>query len=389
MKIKNIHLLALVAMMTLAFGSCNNKKFNVSGNISDAKDSTLYFEHMSLNGPVAIDSVKLGDDGAFHFDGKSPEAPEFYRLRIAGQVVNIAVDSTENITVKAAYPTMAYQYEVVGSDDCKRIKELAVRQMYLQGRINALLQNSTLGLEAVQDSTAKLLEQYKAGVKADYIYKEPMKASSYFALFQTFLFGNMGALIFNPRSSEEDVKAFAAVATSWDTYYPNAERGLNLHNIAIEGMKNIRIVKAEQSQKLDPSKVSYAGIIDISLPDSKGTVRRLSELKGQVVLLDFHVFAQDGSTERIMGLRDLYNKYHARGLEIYQVSLDSDEHFWKTKTEALPWVCVRDENGLESQPAAQYNVQSVPTFFLIDRNSTLDKRDVQIKDLDAEIQSLL
>ena len=53
-------------------------------------------------------------------------------------------------------------------------------------------------------------------------------------------------LIFNPRSSEQDVKVFAAVATSWDTFYPNEERGENLHNIAIEGMKDIRIIRASR-----------------------------------------------------------------------------------------------------------------------------------------------
>lgn len=70
-----------------------------------------------------------------------------------------------------------------------------------------------------------------------------MKASSYYALFQTIQLGGTNSLIFNPRNNKEDVKVFAAVATSWDTYYPNAERGKNLHNIAIQGMKDIRIME--------------------------------------------------------------------------------------------------------------------------------------------------
>jgi alkyl hydroperoxide reductase subunit AhpC len=105
-----------------------------------------------------------------------------------------------------------------------------------------------------------------------------------------------------------------------------------------------------------------------------------------VVLLDFHVFATRNSTQRIMQLRGLYNKYHAQGLEIYQVSLDENEHFWKTQTANLPWISVRDESG---NSANLYNVQSIPTFFLITKDNVLYKRDVQIKDLDAEIKSLL
>ena len=90
-----------------------------------------------------------------------------------------------------------------------------------------------------------------------------------------------------------------------------------------------------------------------------------------------------------MQLRELYNKYHAQGLEIYQVSFDPDEHFWKESVAALPWVSVRDAAGLGSQTAVQYNVQRIPTFFLIDKNNVLQKRDVQVKDLDAEIKAML
>ena len=107
------------------------------------------------------------------------------------------------------------------------------------------------------------------------------------------------------------------------------------------------------------------------------------------MLLDFHLFANRESTKRIMMLRDLYNKYHAAGLEIYQVSVDPDEHFWKTSTAGIPWICVRDEDGVQGQSLASYNVQSIPTFFLIDRNNTLQARDAQIKDIDAAIKSLL
>ena len=123
--------------------------------------------------------------------------------------------------------------------------------------------------------------------------------------------------------------------------------------------------------------------------DNKGQLRRLTDLKGQVVLLDFHLFATRESTERIMMMRDVYNKYHARGFEIFQVSIDPDEHFWKTQTAALPWVSVWDGDGMDSNNLLNYNVQAVPTFFLIDRSNSLYKRDVQIKDVDAEIQKLL
>lgn len=388
-KLSGLFYTAVLGVAVLSLGSCSEKKFNINGTITQAKDSVLYLENMSLNGPKAVDSVKLDENGNFEFKQKAPDAPEFYRLRIANQMVNLAVDSTESITVKAAYPTMSANYEVSGSEECTKIRDLAYMQLALQRQVTAIANSPTLGVQAVEDSVTKVLEVYKNKVKLNYIFKEPMKAYSYYALFQTIVLGNANILIFNPRSSKDDVKVFAAVATSWDTYFPKAERGLNLHNIAIEGMKNVRIAENNARQTISADKVQVAGVIDIALTDNHGRVRKLTDLKGKVVLLDFQAFAAEGSLKRIMMMREIYNKYHDRGFEIYQVSFDPEEHFWKTKTAALPWVSVWDENGTRSAVLAQYNVQTLPTFFLIDRNNTLQKRDAQIKDLDAEIQALL
>ena len=374
-----------MALAVLALASCNEKKFHVEGNISNAKDSLLYFENVGIEEVTLLDSVRLGDDGSFAFSGAANEAPEFYRLRIAGQIINVSIDSTETVTVKASYPQMATEYEVSGSDNCLKIKELSLKQIDLRQRVIAVNDNESLTVKETNDSIFNLVQQYKDEVKKQYIYAEPGKSYAYFALFQTL--GNM--LLFNPRNDREDIKAFAAVATSWDSNYPNSERGANLHNIAIEGMKNVRINNAANAQGIDASQIEAAGLIDIALPDNKGKVRHLTDLKGQVVLLDFHIFGAQESPARILQLRELYNKYHAQGLEIYQVSIDPDEHFWKQQTAALPWVNVRDSEGLRSQILTMYNVQGIPEYFLIDRGNNIVSRMQEIKDLEQAIKSLL
>lgn len=381
--------LALAVAAMAGVTSCNEKKFHIDGTITGAADSTLYFENMSLDGAVKIDSAKLSEDGTFAFEGTAPTAPEFYRLRIAGQFINIAVDSTETINIKAQYPQMATQYEVSGSEDCQRIKELSLMQSSLQAQVNAIARNPKLGAQAVADSVSRIVEAYKTRVKTEYIFKAPMKASSYFALFQTIYAGGQPVLLFNPRTSEQDIKVFGAVATSWDTFYPNEKRGENLHNIAIEGMKDVRYLRSQQqAEEIEASKVNTSGILDFTLTDNTGAARSLSSLKGNVVLLDFHLFADQNSMKRIMSLRELYNKYHAQGFQIYQVAIDGDEHFWKTQTAALPWISTRVDDNTSSV-LQLYNVQQVPTFFLLNRSCNVVKRDAQIKDIDAEIKALL
>ena len=368
------------AMMMLT--ACERQQFTVEGTIEGARDSMLYFENMALTGLQRLDSVKLGDDGRFAFHGERPEAPEFYVLRIADQIINVSIDSTETVTVKAQWPDMSARYEVSGSDNCEQIRLLALKQQELTRRAITLERTQGMTPQERADSLSSLLRSYKDEVTKQFIYREPNKAYAYFALFQTL--GQW--LIFNPHDSRDDMRAFAAVATSWDTFYPGSVRGENLHNIALTSMNDSREAMMRSSQTLDGTKIVQSGVIDLQLTDKNGQVRTLTELKGKVVLLDFHVFVMKESVQRILMLRELYNKYHDRGLEIYQVSVDQDEHFWKQMTAQLPWICVRDASG---ESTARYNVTEIPEFFTIDRNNMLQKRSSQMSDLDEEIKALL
>ena len=378
-------LLPLLALLILA--GCAGEQFHVSGTIGNAKDSTLYFEHNTLDGFKVVDSVKLDAKGEFAFAGDKAEKPEFYRLRIAGQIINIGIDSTETVSVEASYPMMATNYKVAGSYENEKIRELALKQIALQAQCNQIVASGSADAEAAIE---QLLRTYKADVTRNYIFKEPMRGYAYFALFQYVVIDGNPVMIFNPRLDASDNKVFGAVATSWDTFYPNTERTQNLHNITIKGMKDERIVENDKRMAAtETAKVQELGVIPITLPDNRGQQRSLTDLKGKVVMLDFHVFASDASAKRIMELRKLYDKYHAQGFEIYQISYDTNEHFFKTQTEALPWICVWDPEGAESQTLVSYNIQSIPTYFIIDRANKLQKRDVQIQDLDAEIQHWL
>ena len=90
-----------------------------------------------------------------------------------------------------------------------------------------------------------------------------------------------------------------------------------------------------------------------------------------------------------MEMRQLYQEYRDRGLEIYQVSVDAGEHYWKTVSDPLPWICVFDPQGTASDNLLLYNVQELPCSFLIDRNSDLKCRLTPDTNLRQEIEKLL
>lgn len=382
---KKIFFMALAAV---ALSACNSEsKFKVEGQVSDADGKMLYLEASALEGIVPLDSVKLKADGSFAFKQPRPVSPEFYRLRVDNKVINFSIDSTETVQVKAPFADFATAYTVEGSPNSSKIKELTLKQMELQNNVNALLQSMQahkIGADVFEDSLTALLKNYKDDVKIRYIFAAPNTAAAYFALFQKL----NNYLIFDPLNSKDDIKCFAAVATSLNNFYPDADRSKNLYNIVIKGMKNTRTPQ-EKVVEIPEDAISETGVIDISLRDMKGNVRKLSELKGKAVILDFTIYQNAVSATHNYMLRDLYDKYSAQGLEIYQVSLDADEHYWKTTADNLPWVCVRDGNGIYSSIAASYNVQTVPSIFLINRNNELSARGETLKDLDAAVKALL
>jgi len=373
----------MTSLMALVIVACtDNKQFTVEGTIEGAQDSTLYLYNQSLSGPELMDSVKLGSDGKFSFKSDAPDAPDFYVLLLHNQIINFSIDSTETVTINAKYPGMGSNYTVTGSDNCEKIRQLALLQQDLQRRAMALERNGSLTQQQRLDSLQTMVNEYKDITTQQYIYVEPQKAYAYFALFQT-----LGQWNLYERSNPQDMKAFGAVATCWDTYYPEALRTEYLRNIALKGMNEQRAIMARQNTDGLEGKIVNAGLIELQLPDASGNIRTLTELAGKVVLLDFHSFGLKDSAARILELRELYNKYHAQGLEIYQVSIDGDEHFWKQQTEHLPWICVFDPNAT-SLPS--YNVQEVPEFFTIDREGLLQKRSVQMADgVEEEIRRLL
>lgn len=120
-----------------------------------------------------------------------------------------------------------------GSANSQKIKELTLKQAKLQSDVDALAQamrSHQIGVDVFEDSLGVLLKNYKDDVKINYIFAAPNTAAAYFALFQKL----NNYLIFDPLNNKDDVKCFAAVATSLNNFYPHADRSKNLYNIVIK-----------------------------------------------------------------------------------------------------------------------------------------------------------
>ena len=385
MKQISTRLLTVLGLCMFFLSACNNSSdFTVKGVVAGADGQLMYLENVGISNVVTLDSIKLAPGGKFKFTEKRPEYPDFYRLRRNNQLINFAVDSTETISFVADAGTFATSYSVEGSENSKAIKAITLAQLDANQAISRL--RKEYEDKMISDTTYRMkvlaaADAYKE-VARKYIYSAPMSTAAYFALFQ-----QIDGLLFFDLYDRKDVKAYGAVATSYNHTYPESPRSKHLYNLTLQSMKVLRAQRPVDYSNVETKEISF---LDIELPDVRGEVVKLSTVApGKVVLINFTAYQTEWSPALNMALGELYTKYHDQGLEIYQVSLDSDFHFWRNGASNLPWVTVHDPQSVYSQVAGLYNVKQLPALFILDRKGNLVKRVEDVKKLEADVKAVL
>ncbi|MDX1954947.1 MAG: TlpA disulfide reductase family protein [Chitinophagaceae bacterium] len=130
---------------------------------------------------------------------------------------------------------------------------------------------------------------------------------------------------------------------------------------------------------------------EIALPTEAGDTITLSSLKGKVVLLDFWASWCGPCRVSNKGLSKLYEKYKDKGFEIYGVSLDENKKAWinAVKKDKITWLQVNDNGGWEAKTALQWNINQIPTSYLIDKQGILIAMDLEPEQIEALLEDLL
>ncbi len=177
-----------------------------------------------------------------------------------------------------------------------------------------------------------------------------------------------------------DVLLFKRVCDSLDIKYPGSAYVARLKEEVTyrekSDMFNAKILDASET-----------GFPDIKLPDVKSKMRSLSELSGKVIILSFWSVADANQRMLNQDFLQLYDKYSDKGLEIFQVSVDTDKTAWARAVEEqmLPWISVCDGMGSGSAAVTTYNVTKIPALFVIDKSGTIVAKNV----FNAELDKLL
>lgn len=366
--------------------SCNNKEkspvFTVKGNITNAADKSIGIYHIAAGGAKEIEKKTLDNKGDYEFHIPSPEHFDFYLLNIEGTgTIAFIADSTETITINGNTEDFVSGYTIDGNAENQRIKEIKMLRDALEEQVKAMANSTSPAVIKTEREIRAFVDEFKENIIKQYIIPAPGSASAYYALTLTLA----DTPIFNPLTNRSDSRCFAAVATNFQRQHPGTRHTQRITEIAEKGLKSTRKPR-EVELEVEEREATITDLFDIRLPQANGDTIALSSLKGKVILLDFTVYENTEISSRNLSLRSLYERYSNKGFEVFQISFDRREHFWQQSAANLPWTCVRDANGTS---LSLYNVQALPTFFLINRNGEVLLRDTQIENTEKEIEKLL
>ena len=346
-------------LFLLVFVACQTKPtFTVEGHLTNAEGQTLYLEHTQLRQTIIVDSCLLTANGEFSFRTLAPQYPDFYRLRLGQQSLVLAIDSTECISLAAHADSLASPTLIQGSESSQIIAQL--RSM----------------------ARSQSLDQLRAHTQ-QLIISNPRSVVAYYALFLKV----NSQPVWN-MADPAHRRLYQAVATSFHLWMPEYERTQVLYIQVLQYMQAERSMRNQLAAQQLIAEAENA-FLDIELPDSRGGQQALSQYKGHVIILSFSSTEMDQYVGYNFELRELYNRYHQRGLDIYSVSIDRNLLAWEDAVQHLPWTNVRAYDSDAIQVLTRYNVQSLPTLFLFDKQGNVQGRYTDFQLLDADLQKYL
>ena len=354
---KNQLSLIFVGFIVLV-GCTKQPTFTISGTLTNAADKTIYLEHTALLGTTIVDSCHIDTDGNYSLEAPAPTYPDFYRLRVGSRSLPLAIDSTEHVQVSASLDSLPYTLNINGSEVSAQMAQL---------RASA----RTATRDVLREQTQKI------------ILANPRSLVAYYALFL-----KQNGLPIWDMADPSDRRLHQAVATSYNLWMPEYNRTKALYNQVLEYMQAERSLRSQLAAQQLIADAENA-FLDITLPDNKGQMQSLSQYRGKVIVLDFSSTEMEQYVAYNFELRELYNQYHKSGLEIYSVGIERNLLAWEEATENLPWLTVRALDNEITEVLTRYNVQSLPTLFLFDKEGNVQGRYTDFTALEADINKYL
>ncbi|MDR3350551.1 MAG: TlpA family protein disulfide reductase [Prevotellaceae bacterium] len=364
--------------------ACGKPSATVSGCVENGANAKITLIRQGAVSQILLDTLRADARGCFRYKIKQAGkqfTPVFVSVSIDSSArASLLVKGNEHIIIGAKKGD--YNYTVEGSEESALLQSLNGRLLESSHRFDSLMalvnaEQARMGNAIIPDRWNRELgdvyvKQYRQAVQ--FIVKNIHSLACVAALNQSL---PNGLPVF---SRNEDAVYFRMAYDSLKVNYPSSE-----YVTALRDEYEYRFRQMDLLAKMETA--SEAGFIDMKLPDVSAQPVALSSLKGKVILLYFWVSTDKTQLMFNNELKGLYETYHPKGLEIYQVAFDTDKTLWAKAIadQALPWINVCDGLGAASPVLRTYNVTKFPSAFLINKAGDIIAANLSNREIEKAI----
>ncbi|NOQ25243.1 MAG: DUF4369 domain-containing protein [Bacteroidales bacterium] len=353
----------------LILSSCNkSSKIEITGTIENGEGKKLSISELFVSEIQEIDTIRLDSNGNFKFKFSS-DIPRFFHLSVSkSNFLTLLIEPGESVQINASASNMAVA-KISGSESSILIQN-----------INNQLANTKVQLDSLTNYAASIKGTNKFEQEIDEINK------SYATIVDeqrdysiAFIINNLNSLasivaLYQKYDNEnfvlyknKDLQYIKIVSEALVKKYPESNHVKSLIADKENLFKRYDQLQTDLYLNEITKNKEVVSIPEIYLPNQYGDSISINSIDAKYILLNFWATWSKESIQRNIELKEIYKRYHSKGFEIYQVSLDTKKENW-TRTIAfdeLSWINVIDLNGRTSYSAKIYNITNLPTSFLI------------------------
>lgn len=376
--------IVILLAVYLLSGCQTSQRFEIAGTIKNSNGELICLDEIKTNDLEMVDSTYIDKNGNFRFRGNMA-IPKFFIIKTnQDNYLTLLINPGEKISIEANMENLGINYKLKGSKDSRIIQEYNVKlreNVNNLKELNEIFNDSinSLNIESIMidlDKRSELIVKDQRDYTIRFIQKHKYSLASLMALYQQLTPRNP---VLDPLN---DIQYFEMVDSTLYNLYPESEPVQALHS----QVANLKI-------KFNREKLLAFGAIppEIALPDPEGETITLSSTRGKIVLLDFWAAWCNPCRMENPNLVSNYAKYKEKGFEIYQVSLDRKPEDWVSaiKNDHLEqWIHVSDLQFWKSVVVQQYQLDKIPTNFLLDREGKIIAKDVRGEALSEKLSEI-
>lgn len=375
-------IIATALLGALLITSCNKgNQTQIKGIVKDfQQEESLVLKRLDFTSETVLDTLTVREDGSFsyRFDPGN-DMPGYYYLyagnkKIAWLILQNGVDVDLEVTRDGRI------LKLEGSPESLLLQEVNENLKTVASKFDSLYTRYENAPEKEKEALSlelgRLFVKYKQET-IRFLYEHPRSFVNTSVVFQSL---PRQVFIF---SDTRDAALLQRVYDSLSVDYPLSPY-VNAIRDRYESMQ-----KAMQMEDAFLN-AEVTDFPNICLPGLEGQDICLSSLKGKTIILSFWHSSNVDMRLDNRELQEMYNRYSPRGLEIYQVGLDTDKTAWATgvRDQDLPWISVCDGLGIYSPAVTTYNVVEIPTFFIIDKEGNIRQRLSNVQEVIREVKTL-